>query len=118
MIGSQGLEIHHIMKNALQVSLWNFIRYNVVGGGDSALYGVEAASFYLRNGVLNLNIALPLAALSPVALFLRSTRSAGQHGFATLDHICRSPRLRKLSELDYHNVRQSQYAFVVMPTMS
>ena len=25
----------------LQVSLWNFVKYNVVGGGQSALYGVE-----------------------------------------------------------------------------
>eukprot|EP00884_Botryococcus_braunii_P000529 jgi/Botrbrau1/10477/Bobra.0133s0083.1 len=48
------------------VSLWNFIRYNVVGGGDSALYGIEARDFYLRNGALNLNLALPLGLLAPI----------------------------------------------------
>jgi hypothetical protein len=28
----------------------------VVGGGDSALYGVEDASFYLRNGLNNFQV--------------------------------------------------------------
>ena len=35
-------------------------------GGDSALYGTESASYYLRNGVLNLNVALPLALVAPL----------------------------------------------------
>ena len=39
-----------------QASLWNFVRYNVVGGGDSALYGVEDASFYLRNALNNFQV--------------------------------------------------------------
>ena len=42
------------------------MRYNVAGGGDSALYGTESATFYLRNGVLNLNMALPLALTAPL----------------------------------------------------
>lgn len=42
-------------------SLINFIKYNVVGGGDSALYGVESWSYYLRNGFNNLQLVLPLA---------------------------------------------------------
>ncbi len=50
------------------VSLWNFVRYNVVGGGDSALYGVEGPLFYLINGALNLNGALAAALAAPLAL--------------------------------------------------
>jgi hypothetical protein len=49
-----------------QVSLWNFVRYNVVGGGDSALYGVEGPAFYLRNGLNNFQLLLPLALLLPL----------------------------------------------------
>lgn len=55
-----------------QVSAWNFFRYNVVGGGDSALYGVEGPLFYLRNGVLNLNLALPLALALPALMAARA----------------------------------------------
>lgn len=62
----------------LQVSLWNFVSYNVIGGGDSALYGTESASYYLRNGVLNLNIALPLALLAPAWLALSGYVKAGK----------------------------------------
>ena len=44
-------------------SMTNFLRYNVVGGGDSALYGTEGPWFYLHNGLLNLNVVLPLGLL-------------------------------------------------------
>lgn len=46
------------------------MRYNVIGGGDSALYGVEPASYYFRNGLLNLNVLLPLALVSPIFALL------------------------------------------------
>ena len=49
----------------LQASLWNFVRYNVVGGGDSALYGIEPPSYYLRNGLNQLGPLLPLALALP-----------------------------------------------------
>eukprot|EP00873_Tetraselmis_striata_P005503 jgi/Tetstr1/425767/TSEL_001552.t1 len=52
------------------ISLWNFIQYNVIGGGESALYGVESATFYLRNGLLNFNIVFLLAMAFPVLLLL------------------------------------------------
>lgn len=63
----------------MQISLVNFIQYNVVGGGESSLYGVEAWPFYFINGVLNFGIALPAALIfAPVALMgamnLTSTR--------------------------------------------
>ena len=41
------------------------MRYNVVGGGDSALYGVEDRTYYLRNGFNNLNFAMLLALMGP-----------------------------------------------------
>ena len=44
----------------------NLIRYNVAGGGDSALYGVESSLFYLRNTFNAFNLALPLALAAPV----------------------------------------------------
>ena len=44
----------------------NLIRYNVAGGGDSALYGVEGPLFYLRNTFNAFNLALPLALAAPV----------------------------------------------------
>jgi hypothetical protein len=66
----------------MQVSLLNFLRYNVGGGGDSALYGTEGAGFYLRSGALALNLALPLAAAAPLALLLR--RGHGRPGAARL----------------------------------
>ena len=60
-----------------QVSLWNFLQYNVAGGGDSALYGVEAPTFYLRNALTNLNIILPLALAAPAVLALGLVRQPG-----------------------------------------
>ncbi len=55
---------------ALQPSLWNFVYYNVAGGGESALYGVEGPLFYLRNGFNNFTLALPLALLLPLLALL------------------------------------------------
>ena len=62
-----------------QVSILNFLHYNVKGGGDSALYGVEPATFYLRNGLNNLNLVLPLALAYPVVAVLHLLRVTGEH---------------------------------------
>jgi alpha-1,2-mannosyltransferase len=51
--------------------LWNFLKYNVLAGGESALYGVEPWTFYIRNGLLNFNLALVLAASYPVIFLLQ-----------------------------------------------
>ena len=56
--------------SASKVSLLNFIKYNVIGGGQSALYGVESVTFYLRNGLLNFNIVLILSYLLPLVDYL------------------------------------------------
>ncbi len=70
-------QVPHPLREDLptQGTLWNFVRYNVVGGGDSALYGVESSTYYLRNAFTNLNLVLPLALLAPLsALFLMMQR--------------------------------------------
>lgn len=75
-----------VTSDFTQASLWNFVRYNVVGGGDSALYGVEDAGYYLRNGFNNLNFVMLLALLGP-ALGLLQWRAPGVH-WRSLDHSC------------------------------
>jgi alpha-1,2-mannosyltransferase len=50
------------------VSLWNFVEYNVIDGGESALYGVESSNYYLRNGLLNFNIIFLLAMAFPLVM--------------------------------------------------
>eukprot|EP00898_Chlorokybus_atmophyticus_P006598 jgi/Chlat1/693/Chrsp104S00018 len=50
----------------LLVSQFNLLRYNVAGGGDSSLYGVEGSLFYMRNAFNNFNLALPLALVFPL----------------------------------------------------
>lgn len=58
--------------------MWNFIRYNVIGGGDSALYGVEDSSFYLCNGVNNLNLILVLGLAYPLVALLDVFQITGE----------------------------------------
>ncbi|PKU82316.1 dol-P-Man:Man(6)GlcNAc(2)-PP-Dol alpha-1,2-mannosyltransferase [Dendrobium catenatum] len=53
-------------------SIFNLLKYNVLGGGESHLYGVESATYYLRNGFNNFNfsfiLALLFVALLPITL--------------------------------------------------
>ncbi|KAG8386410.1 hypothetical protein BUALT_Bualt03G0145900 [Buddleja alternifolia] len=49
-------------------SLLNLLIYNVLGGGESHLYGTEGPSFYLRNGFNNFNFCFILALLFIVIL--------------------------------------------------
>ncbi len=65
-----------------QVSILNFLHYNVKGGGDSALYGVEPATFYLRNGLNNLNLVLPLGLAYPAVAVLHLLRVTGEQSKA------------------------------------
>jgi hypothetical protein len=56
--------------------------YNAIGGSGDELYGVEDVGYYIKNLFLNVGIAWPLAAVSPV-LVLRNM----MHGRAqTLVH--------------------------------
>ena len=67
----------------MQFSLWNFIRYNVVGGGDSALYGVEDSSYYLRNGANNLNLIFVLGLAYPLVALLDVFQITGEGFFGS-----------------------------------
>ncbi|XVE63394.1 hypothetical protein DITRI_Ditri07aG0016900 [Diplodiscus trichospermus] len=44
-------------------SVFNLLVYNVLGGGESHLYGIEGPLFYLRNGFNNFNFCFILALL-------------------------------------------------------
>jgi alpha-1,2-mannosyltransferase len=55
-----------------KASLVNFLEYNVQGGGKSDLYGVEPASYYLKNGFNQLQMALPLALALPAVMAARA----------------------------------------------
>lgn len=44
-------------------SVLNLLIYNVLGGGESHLYGTEGPLFYLRNGFNNFNVCFVLALL-------------------------------------------------------
>ena len=47
------------------------MKYNVIGGGQSALYGVEDVSFYFRNGLLNFNVMFMFTCIFPMVSILR-----------------------------------------------
>eukprot|EP00250_Pteridium_aquilinum_P012965 c2104_g1_i1 orf=506-2251(-) len=57
------------------LSIFNLVMYNVFGGGDSSLYGVESPTFYLRNGFNNFNFAFVLALILPVVVLLAKKRT-------------------------------------------
>lgn len=44
-------------------SVLNLLVYNVLGGGESHLYGTEGPLFYIRNGFNNFNLCFVLAIL-------------------------------------------------------
>uniref|UniRef100_A0A6N2NH03 Mannosyltransferase n=1 Tax=Salix viminalis TaxID=40686 RepID=A0A6N2NH03_SALVM len=49
-------------------SVLNLLQYNVLGGGESHLYGIEGPIFYLRNGFNNFNFCFILGLLFPAFL--------------------------------------------------
>uniref|UniRef100_A0A165Z128 AAA+ ATPase domain-containing protein n=1 Tax=Daucus carota subsp. sativus TaxID=79200 RepID=A0A165Z128_DAUCS len=53
---------HHFYKKWTS-SVLNLLVYNVVGGGESHLYGTEGPLFYLKNGFNNFNFSFVLALL-------------------------------------------------------
>jgi len=55
-----------VFYGSWKASLYNFLVYNVAGGGQSALYGVEGPLYYLRNGFNQLQFILPLSLILPL----------------------------------------------------
>ncbi|KAJ1687584.1 hypothetical protein LUZ63_018974 [Rhynchospora breviuscula] len=60
-----GLSLYadYLSYGKLTFSVFNLLKYNVFGGGESHLYGTEGISFYFRNGFNNFNFAFVLALL-------------------------------------------------------
>jgi alpha-1,2-mannosyltransferase len=65
------------------MSLWNFVKYNVVGGGSSALYGVEPYTFYLKNGAVQMQVVMGLFLLMPLATAARAAAGTIIEAFNT-----------------------------------
>ncbi|KAL8129798.1 hypothetical protein V2J09_018953 [Rumex salicifolius] len=55
-------------------SILNLLLYNVMGGGESHLYGVEGPLFYLKNGFNNFNFCFVLALMFPTTWLLRAVK--------------------------------------------
>lgn len=53
----------------------NILLYNAIGGSGDELYGIEPASYYIRNLFLNMSLAWPLALMAPVVLLVRGVLS-------------------------------------------
>ena len=77
------------------------MKYNVFGGGDSALYGVESSSFYMRNGLNTLNLILPLGLVYPVVALLDLFQVTGARMHASLLPTQKSP-LASPYDKSYH----------------
>ncbi len=80
------------------MTLWNFLKYNVAGGGDSSLYGVESGTFYLRNALTNLNLVAPLAILVPLSALFLMSQKRGKHLTLPFRPFCLTSQ-----EQDQHN---------------
>ena len=53
----------------------NILLYNAIGGSGDELYGIEPASYYIRNLFLNMSQAWPLALMAPVVFLVRGILS-------------------------------------------
>ena len=98
----------------MQASLWNFIQYNVLGGGSSALYGVEPWHFYFVNGALNFNFALVAALSFPAVTALQAMRmmSAPIHGRLVLAIVPLYVWLAAISMLPH---KEERFLYVAYP---
>eukprot|EP00796_Vickermania_ingenoplastis_P012115 gene12115-8339_t len=54
----------------LAFSSWNIIVYNVLGGGDAKLYGVEPFFFFYKNLLVNFHFVFLLVLVAPLAVLL------------------------------------------------
>ena len=60
----------------------NILVYNAIGGSGDELYGVEPASYYVRNLILNMGVCIPSAVLGGAVLVLRLLISGCDRGEA------------------------------------
>ncbi|KAJ7546232.1 hypothetical protein O6H91_08G031300 [Diphasiastrum complanatum] len=80
------LLVDHYFYGQWKFSILNLVIYNVAGGGDSSLYGVEGFFFYLKNALLNFNFAIVFALMLPVMMLL-SRRSSDKQLFCAISPI-------------------------------
>lgn len=99
----------------VQVSLLNFVRYNVSGGGDSALYGIESPTYYLRNGANQLNTVLPLALIGFPVLLLLSHLCRGLRPLQPRLLVALSPAALWLIALSLLPHKEERFLYVVYP---
>ncbi|KAL0044650.1 hypothetical protein WJX82_004234 [Trebouxia sp. C0006] len=97
-------------------SLWNFVCYNVFGGGDSALYGVEGPSFYMRNGLNNLNFILPLGLIYPLVALLDLFQVTGNEWRPRV-LIALSPIYVWLAAITALPHKEERFMYVIYPLM-
>ncbi|KAJ6676071.1 ALPHA-12-MANNOSYLTRANSFERASE ALG9, partial [Salix purpurea] len=104
-------------------SVFNLLQYNVLGGGESHLYGIEGPIFYLRNGFNNFNFCFILGLLFPAFLPIARRKYApdllivvspslymvGVHVFATTQRRKSEPDVLSLLSLKNH-VATMRYA--------
>ena len=116
----------------VQASLLNFLRYNVVGGGQSDLYGVEGPGYYLRNGLNQLQLVLPLALCLPLlagAARLAGGAAGGKRGGGGgggagargpdgLLLLCVSPVFVWLGAITALAHKEERFLYVVYPLVS
>jgi alpha-1,2-mannosyltransferase len=101
-----------------QVSVLNFLRYNVVGG-ESALYGVESPSYYLRNGFNNLQLLLPLVLLLPIlSHMLMGDASPARRGQGALLLASIAPVYVWLGAITALPHKEERFLYVVYPLVS
>ena len=109
-----------IFYGTWKASLWNFLVYNLAGGGKSALYGVEGPLYYLRNGFNQLQLVLPLSLIFPVAIVLAFAAAPGNSPRRRLDRtlvIAVAPLFTWLAAITALPHKEERFLFVVYPLM-
>jgi alpha-1,2-mannosyltransferase len=97
------------------LSLYSFLSYNVFGSGDSALYGVENSTYYLRNGALSLNVLLPLSFLAPLLMLWKSCISRESRSMMGSLFAACSPQWVWLAAITYLPHKEERFLYVVYP---
>jgi len=97
----------------------NIVLYNVFTNHGPDLYGTEPASFYLINGILNFNIAFPLALLVlPVQILSRvllKSELSSSSGIFLSDSLSQSPLYLWLLVFWTRPHKEERFLFPVYP---
>lgn len=87
------------------------------GGGKSDLYGVEPASYYLRNGLNQLQFVLPLALAFPLIVTIASQIPIVKDG-ATRIFIAISPAFVWFTAITLLPHKEERFLYVVYPLIT